>query len=284
MGGISPRRVAAQADVEFWTAWSSALQQVDCNQYGVETRRFGEVVAVLAHGAPVPFFNRILGFTSGDLGLLTEIATFYRERQTPWRLDVGRPSRVMDRHLLSHGMEVIEEQANLAARLKRPIEESASAVRVEEVGTDQIGEFISVYDIAYNGDDSRPGLARFRLDSLSARFERPGWRFYSAALDDEVVGGAILFVSGRTATLGGGATLPEARGRGCQGALLRRRLADASAAGCNVVVSRCRPGSASHRNLRRVGLEDVYTKRVWSFVESAWSRPISERGSVITAA
>jgi hypothetical protein len=53
------------------------------------------------------------------------------------------------------------------------------------------------------------------------------------------------------------------RGRGCQSALLSRRIADAAAAGCDSVASLAEFGSGSHRNLERAGLRVAFTQAVW---------------------
>jgi hypothetical protein len=63
--------------------------------------------------------------------------------------------------------------------------------------------------------------------------------------------------------LAGGATIFTLRGRGCQAALLEQRLLDASAAGADLVVSRCAVGSISQRNIEKAGLVPGYTKSIW---------------------
>ena len=63
--------------------------------------------------------------------------------------------------------------------------------------------------------------------------------------------------------LANAATLPAMRGRGCQTALLARRIADAAAAGCDTIASLAEFGSGSQRNLERAGLRVAYTQAVW---------------------
>jgi len=75
------------------------------------------------------------------------------------------------------------------------------------------------------------------------------------------LGAAAMFTDGDAAWLGLGATLPAARRRGAQGALLRARTAQAAAAGCALVTMETgarvegRP-SASYRNILRAGFEE----------------------------
>ena len=261
------------------------MEDFDHNRYGVTLARFGRITALLSHEAPVPFFNRILGATAGDIALLDEVLAFYRERQTPARIDLRRRSRIglLDRDLTRRGMVVVQQQANVYMRVPDRIEPAFGRVRVKEIGSEEGAAFADLYDRAYGMTGGGRRLTGFRRSSILARFGRPGWRFYTASLDDEPVAGAIMFVDRDVATLAGGATLPAARGRGCQTALLQRRLVDAHDSGCAHLVSRCVAGSASHRNLARIGMGDAFTKAIWQLPEGAWDGTAAPDHSVITA-
>jgi GNAT superfamily N-acetyltransferase len=97
---------------------------------------------------------------------------------------------------------------------------------------------------------------------------REDWRCYVAKIDGEAVAcGAMLLDSG-IAELGVGATLESARRRGCQLALLHRRITDAAAAGCHTLLVETGervPGrpSASYRNILRAGFEEAYLRPNW---------------------
>jgi hypothetical protein len=84
-----------------------------------------------------------------------------------------------------------------------------------------------------------------------------------AFVGSQPAAGAILHVSEGVATLAGGATLTRFRGRGCQSALIERRLSEAAEAGCDAVTSRCAAGSTSQANMERVGMRVAYTKDIW---------------------
>jgi GNAT superfamily N-acetyltransferase len=100
--------------------------------------------------------------------------------------------------------------------------------------------------------------------------QRNGWHCYTAALGPDevpVATGSMLIVDG-VAQLGAGTTLEEARGQGCNAALLHRRLLDAHRAGCHTVfveVGECdlASWSAVTHNLRRAGFEEAYEGRNW---------------------
>ncbi|HEY5977068.1 MAG TPA: GNAT family N-acetyltransferase [Solirubrobacterales bacterium] len=109
-------------------------------------------------------------------------------------------------------------------------------------------------------------------DWAAALFDRlPGhqdWRCYLAEVDGEPGGCAALLIDGEMAEFGIAATLEHARGRGCQSALLRRRIEDAEGAGCRTLFvetgerTEDRP-SASYRNILRAGFEETYVRPNW---------------------
>jgi len=111
-----------------------------------------------------------------------------------------------------------------------------------------------------DGQPLTPGLA--------ALVGRPEWRHYLAFDGDTAVAAAALFVHEGTAWLGWAYTLPAYRGRGMQSALLARRIADAGALGCTLVVADMtedtpeRP-NPSYRNMLRLGFEHAYTKLIY---------------------
>ena len=77
-----------------------------------------------------------------------------------------------------------------------------------------------------------------------------------------------MLLDGDVAEFGIGATLEPARGRGCQLALLRRRIVDAATAGCHTLFVETgervpdRP-AASYRNILRAGFEEAYLRPNW---------------------
>ncbi|MEM1185886.1 MAG: GNAT family N-acetyltransferase [Planctomycetota bacterium] len=92
---------------------------------------------------------------------------------------------------------------------------------------------------------------------------------FLAFVDGEVTGGSSAGVwerhpmSGPHANLYGGSTLPSARGKGVQRALMLERLRWAYAEGARTVSLDCKPMIASERNARRLGFELACTKGVF---------------------
>jgi GNAT superfamily N-acetyltransferase len=101
------------------------------------------------------------------------------------------------------------------------------------------------------------------FDSGAAALVATGARFYLAELDGQPAAAAALFVTRNVGCLASAATLPAFRGRGAQSALIPARIADAHAAGCDMVATVAAFGSPSQRNLERAGLRIAYTKATW---------------------
>ncbi len=81
---------------------------------------------------------------------------------------------------------------------------------------------------------------------------------YLARWNGEPAAAACLNVIPPMACLMTSATLPQFRRHGIQSAFIRRRLSDARAEGCEVVIFLTDPGSDSQRNAERAGFHTVY--------------------------
>lgn len=73
----------------------------------------------------------------------------------------------------------------------------------------------------------------------------------------------MLWMHGNVALLAGASTVPGARGRGAQRALLAARLRFAAERGCSLAMMGALPGSTSQRNAERNGFRIAYTRIKW---------------------
>ena len=86
---------------------------------------------------------------------------------------------------------------------------------------------------------------------------------FLARRDGAPVATGSLVVCNDVALLAGASTVPEARGRGAQRALLGARLRFASSLGCTIAMMCAAPGSSSQRNAERSGFRIAYTRIKW---------------------
>jgi ribosomal protein S18 acetylase RimI-like enzyme len=82
-------------------------------------------------------------------------------------------------------------------------------------------------------------------------------------VDGNVVATAAMDVYEDIAGLHGASTMPHARRRGYQTALIRERITRAQALGARYVHAVAAVGSASERNFRRAGFDVLFTRTLW---------------------
>ncbi|MGE0042174.1 MAG: GNAT family N-acetyltransferase, partial [Vicinamibacterales bacterium] len=136
----------------------------------------------------------------------------------------------------------------------------AGGVAVEPLPDGQAGLF---GDVAARGWAEFPEVAPFVADLSAVFAHHAAARCYLAVVDGVPAGTGVLTMHEGVAVLAGASTVPEARCRGAQRALLAARLADAAAAGCDLAMIATAPGSASQRNAERRGFRIAYTSAKW---------------------
>src|SRR5215831_10679364 len=87
----------------------------------------------------------------------------------------------------------------------------------------------------------------------------PGRRLYLAYVEGQPAAQAMLYWSGEIAYLESAGTLPAFRGLGLHRALIQRRIADAMALGCRLVIGAAEFASQSFTNQIGCGLSVAYT-------------------------
>jgi hypothetical protein len=134
-----------------------------------------------------------------------------------------------------------------------------AGVAIEPVGAD-LDDFARVLPEGHDVPEPDLGGASARTRHQAAI---EGARLYLATVDGAPAAAAVLFVAGEVAYLANASTLARFRRRGCQGALIQRRLADAAEAGHRRICTITTWGSQSHANMARAGFRVAYTKAVW---------------------
>ncbi|MGA2096758.1 MAG: GNAT family N-acetyltransferase [Candidatus Acidiferrum sp.] len=193
---------------------------------------------------------------------------FYRSREETVRVEtspLADPSFV--EHFGQRGYRVTEFSNVMA----RPVSEDETCpeppegVTIEKVGKDQIDLWTQT--VSQGFADKFP-VSQELLEVMKMFAFGPKTECYLARVDGKIAGGGTLALHDGVAGLFGASTLPVARKRGVQTALLQRRLARASQAGSDLAVSLAQPGSVSQRNIVRQGFRVLYTRvkfeRSWS--------------------
>lgn len=110
-------------------------------------------------------------------------------------------------------------------------------------------------------------LADFMLAFGKIAARTSGGHPFIAELDGEPIAAAGFGIYDDVCILAGAATIPEARNRGAQNALLAARLNLAAEQGCTLAMICALPGSQSQKNAQKNGFKIAYTRTKWQLFE-----------------
>lgn len=252
----------------FWRSlWESVPREVAAPR-GIEARDFGPVQAMVVGALPeAQMLNLVLGAAAPgavEEGHLEEALRWAEGRGVRCYVPVtpGLPGAAAAESWLSeHGYERGYGWMKFVRDPHPPRFHEPTGVEVVEL---RAGEETPFGMIAAAGF----GLPAWAAALFAELPGTDGWRCYVALLDGEPQACAAMHVHGGVAELGIAATLESARRRGCQLALLRRRILDAAAAGCHILLVKTGervPGrpSTSYGNILRAGFKEAYLRPNW---------------------
>lgn len=238
--------------------WGSLMQGLP-GSYGAQVMRFGRLTALSCPGmAKRSFVNRIFGLGDGDDDALTAAVDWMRSRGVPVRIDLcpmlGHELTL--RGLAREGFRTLGFQVALFGE---PHAAAPSAVEIREAVTEaEFAHAAAALPVVF--DECDPTWVQWLTDSMWATFGRPDWRTYVAYVDGQAAGFGQLHLWEGVGSLALAGTLHQFRGRGVQTALIHRRMEDAAALGCDLIVAQTGNGTVSQQNMERLGLRVAYTK------------------------
>jgi hypothetical protein len=251
----------------FWRdIWESVPAGVAAER-GIEARDFGPVQATIVGELPrAGMMNLVFGATepgaieSGHLAAATE---WVRSRGIDYYVPVtpGEAGAAAEQWLTANGFGKSYAWMKFVRDAHPPRFAAPEDVEVLELTDAEPEPFGMIAATAFG----LPAWAAAFFANLPANGD---WRCYVARVDDETQACAAMHVHEGVAEFGVAATLEPARGRGCQLALLHRRILDATEAGCHTLFVETgervpeRP-SGSYRNILRAGFEEAYLRPNW---------------------
>jgi hypothetical protein len=259
-----------RTEARFWREIWDAVPAAVGVAKGVRRAEFGPVQATVTAALPAPrFMNLILGTAGADAaaeGFAQEAVDWVREQGTRGfaLVDPNLPGASAAEGALTRAGYLREHDWMRFVRDAHPPRFKVAG-EVEVVELDGSGEDAPFGSIAALGF-GMPAWAGSLFAPLPAL---PDWRCYLARIDGEPQACAAMLLDGEVAELGIAATLEGGRRRGCQLALLARRIEDAAAAGARTlfVETGARvPGrpSTSYANILRAGFEEAYLMPGWA--------------------
>jgi len=252
-------------DRRFWREiWESVPAEVAAER-GIEWRRFGPIqVTVVRDLGRVGMMNLVLGTAEAEERSDLEAALAWaEERSTPYvSVTPDLPgSAAAETWLRESGLEPSYAWMKFVRDPHPPRFPEPDGVEVVEVNAPDEAPFGTIAALGF-------GMPAWGAEFFAHLPGRPGWRCYVARVGGEAQACGAMLIAEGIAELGIGATLEEARGRGCQTALLRRRITDAAAAGCRTLLVETgervpdRP-AVSYRNILKAGFEEAYLRPNW---------------------
>jgi GNAT superfamily N-acetyltransferase len=163
--------------------------------------------------------------------------------------------------LAARGYQAVEWSTVLVQAVRAPVGEPlATAISIRVTSTDEADHWA---DIAAGGWGEHAEVADFvrALGRVNARAQ--GTVCFVAEANGEAIATGGLHIHEGVALMAGASTLPLARNRGAQRALLNARLAYAHAAGCDLAMMAAAPGSSSQKNAQRAGFAVAYSRVKW---------------------
>ena len=255
-----PAAVRQRAELAAYRALFGVVPAGLAERYGVATLEVaGGLCMAVAGQSGSPWLNHAVGLgVTGPVGGadLDRVAAFYERLGTAYSVAVA-PSAAGDLapRLLARGMRPGRPWMTFH-RDAGPIPGPATRLRIEDAGPGTAPAFGRIVATAF-------GLPAGFEAWIAALVGVPGAICLLALDGDDPVGAAVLVVDGDCAWFGFGATLPEHRGKGAQGALFAERARRAQALGARHLVTETgapvgdeTPGP-SYRNMLRSGFAEA---------------------------
>ncbi|WP_062293479.1 GNAT family N-acetyltransferase [Demequina phytophila] len=241
---------------------------------GIRAARIGSGIALAtAHDPTGGHWNKALahGLTEPvDDALIAELVAFYRASGAPAAAIQIAPALLPEdwediaaRHGLAGGSTVVK----MLRHRRTPVAPAATELDLRGVDARGAHEWAATFLTGF-GMPTQPDL----VDMIASTVGRDFYA-YGAWDGEALVGAACVFIGGDAAQLAGASTLPAARGRGAQSALLSERITAATDAGCVWIAGETgaeKDGehNPSLHNMLRAGFVPMYERRNW-----VWRRP-----------
>jgi GNAT superfamily N-acetyltransferase len=257
-----------RAEVALIVAWNEATRRRRGDGTGFAVPTGGGVASFAEPDSPI---NKLagLGFADPpDPADLDAIERAFAARGAPVQAEVASlADPALVEQLAARGYRLVSFENVLGRALGGAVERvTPPGVEVRPSGDDEFDAWLRVVVDASVHPDTQgtPWHEEFPREVLeNAEHDTIGLlRRYLALLDATPAGGGSMRITDGIAQLTGAGTAPPFRRRGIQSALLAARLADATAAGCDVAVITVQPGSKSQQNAQRRGFVPLYTRAV----------------------
>jgi GNAT superfamily N-acetyltransferase len=142
-----------------------------------------------------------------------------------------------------------------------PTEEIPGSISVRVIKPEEARLWSEISARGWSSD--HPELRTFLEEFGSISAARKDSLSFIAEIDGVPGAAGTLSIHDGVGIFAGASTVPEARRRGLQAALLQSRMSYALNHGCDLAMMVALPGSESQRNAERKGFRIAYTRTKW---------------------
>jgi GNAT superfamily N-acetyltransferase len=268
-----PVELLEKAEAEEMYEFEEGVPEPARSMWGLESMRLGGGVVLGMRDDSSDYWSKALGFGFDEpvtLPLMEQVISFYRERDIRVATVQLAPTVIPDDWPAiceKLGIERGDDIRKLAADIDAAVSASSATklddgLTVGPVAPDEAAEWAAVMPPAM-------GMPLQGMQEMAAAsVGRPGWHPFAVREGGVVVATATLRVQGHVGSLFAGCTLPAARGRGAQSALIAARIRAARDAGCRLLVVETfdEPAgthNSSYHNVVRAGFTLRYSRPNW---------------------
>ncbi|WP_262064499.1 GNAT family N-acetyltransferase [Streptomyces sp. STR69] len=271
---ISPE-ILEKTEADEMYEYEAGVAEPHRSAWGLDSARLGGGVVLAMRDDPAGYWNKALGFGFGEpvtLGLVEQVIAFYRDRDVPRATIQLAPSVIPDdwsaiceKLGIDGGHSIrklaVDVESALVAVAGARLDEGLTVGPVEPA---EAAAWAAVLPPAM-------GIAAQGTQEMAAAsVGRAGWYTFAVRESGAVVAMGTLRVAGEVGSFFAGCTLPEARGRGAQSALIATRVRAARDAGCRTLIAETFDEplgtyNSSYHNLCRAGFSQRYSRRNWNW-------------------
>jgi hypothetical protein len=240
------------------------VDAIENNGQGYAYFTRGPVRATLSTNPHARWATSACGLSNADAESIEATIQFFRSHAVPAVVRVvpdGFTEEKADR-LRSYNLRHVGFHTVMWSPLPIKVEPDPSEIRIEHVTT--AAEFDVALEVQLEGWGV-PYTPNSPLVKLRRTWRTlSDHRMYLAYYKGEPAAHAMLYTEGRVGYLENASTIKRFRNKGLHSALIRRRINDAMALGCDTIVGGADFESPSRTNQMRCGLQIAYLAAMWN--------------------
>lgn len=240
------------------TEWN-AIRSLVPSPRQLEVVRRGSSILLRDRSAPDSmYYNRIKGLGPQDLPDIDELLGHYPNGAPCLDITPNHMTEEVSRTLSINGYIPAEQLVFMVAHTSNGCE-GAPGFQIKRVTEQDAEEFIRWIERSMDGMEISSEI----IERTKAYFYSPHFLNYMIRIDGNPAAMGSLFLHGEEGYIANDYTFEAYRGRGCQMALLKRRLEDAASLGVTDVYTDVVFGSASHNNMEKAGFRTAFLNTFW---------------------